>query len=288
MKTKSKLISIALLLVLAVSIFSPLKAQAAEKIKLNKAKVVLEVDAKITLKLGDIKGTDVKWSSSAKKVATVSKSGVVTAKSEGTATITATYKSKKYTCQIISVDSNKGENNEKKSETAKIVKEYYDGDYYFVIVKNDTSNTAKITANVTVRDSNGEMIGYKDRSEGAVPSGGEICLVFGIYDKNAESFETVVKSEKDKYNTPVTQNMIIEGKELDDKILLSVTNKGDIDAGILDAYILFFKKGKLVDWTIEFICNSDYMIKPGEKCIEEIDVYKSYDEYKVYLLGSEY
>lgn len=112
MKTKSKLISITLLLVLAVSIFSPLKAQAAEKIKLNKAKVVLEVDAKITLKLGDIKGTDVKWSSSAKKVATVSKSGVVTAKSEGSATVTATYNKKKYKCKISVVDSNKEEQKE--------------------------------------------------------------------------------------------------------------------------------------------------------------------------------
>lgn len=103
---KRKLLSIILLAVLFLSLAIPAGTQAAE-IKLNKKKVVLEVDAKITLKLGDIKATDVKWSSSAKKVATVTSKGIVTAKAEGSATVTATYKKKKYTCKVTVVDSNK-------------------------------------------------------------------------------------------------------------------------------------------------------------------------------------
>ncbi len=103
---KRKLLSVILLAALLISLVIPAGTQAAE-IKLNKKKVVLEVDAKITLKLGDVKATDVKWSSSAKKVATVTSKGVVTAKAEGSATITATYKKKKYTCKVTVVDSNK-------------------------------------------------------------------------------------------------------------------------------------------------------------------------------------
>lgn len=105
---KKKLLSIILLIALLVSFSVPARAQAAE-LKLNKAKVILEVDAKITLKLGDIAATDVKWSSSARKIASVTSKGVVTAKSEGDATITATYNKKKYTCKVTVVDSNKEE-----------------------------------------------------------------------------------------------------------------------------------------------------------------------------------
>lgn len=106
---RKKLLSLLLLIVMLVSVIPVSKTIAAEKIKLNKVKAVLEVDAKLALKLGDIAATDVKWSSSAKKVATVTSKGVVTAKGEGDATITATYNKKKYTCKVTVVDSNKEE-----------------------------------------------------------------------------------------------------------------------------------------------------------------------------------
>ncbi|MGB8451155.1 MAG: Ig-like domain-containing protein [Anaerocolumna sp.] len=47
-----------------------------------------------------ISGNKVSWSSNKKSVATVSKWGIVTAKSEGKATITAKYKNIKYTCIV--------------------------------------------------------------------------------------------------------------------------------------------------------------------------------------------
>ncbi len=43
------------------------------------------------------------------EIATVTSKGVITAKSEGSATITATYDEKKYTCKVTVVDSNKEE-----------------------------------------------------------------------------------------------------------------------------------------------------------------------------------
>lgn len=104
---KKKLLSILLLIIFFVTFSIPAGTKAAAGMKLNKTKVVLEVDSKITLKLGEVKAADVKWSSSAKKVAAVSGKGVVTAKAEGSATITATYNNKKYKCKVTVVDSNK-------------------------------------------------------------------------------------------------------------------------------------------------------------------------------------
>ena len=75
------------LIVMLIAVMAlPVTANAA--IKLNKKKVTLTVGKTVQLK---VKGTKakVKWSSSNKKVATVSKKGKVKAKKVGKATITA-------------------------------------------------------------------------------------------------------------------------------------------------------------------------------------------------------
>lgn len=68
--------------------------------KLSTTKLTLVKGEKATLKLN---GTNqaITWKSSNKKVAAVSKSGLITAKKKGTATITATVLKKKYKCKII-------------------------------------------------------------------------------------------------------------------------------------------------------------------------------------------
>lgn len=77
---------------------------AAASIKLNKKKLTLNVGQSYTLKLK--KGTrvykkgKVKWSSSNKKIASVSKAGKVKAKKAGTAKITAKLSGKKYICKL--------------------------------------------------------------------------------------------------------------------------------------------------------------------------------------------
>ena len=73
---------------------------AAKKITITKKSSTLTVGKKLTLRLKNAKASKVKWSSSNKKVATVSKKGVVKAKKAGKTTITAKYKGRKYTCKI--------------------------------------------------------------------------------------------------------------------------------------------------------------------------------------------
>lgn len=82
-----------------------------KKLKLNKKKLTLKKGKKYTLKLtisstaktaGEKKALKkaVKWSSSKKKVATVSKTGKVKAKKKGKTTITAKLKGKKISCKV--------------------------------------------------------------------------------------------------------------------------------------------------------------------------------------------
>lgn len=91
-----------LVLALVMSLFAPQTVSAAKKkkkVKLNKKKVTLTVGRQVRLKLKNNK-KKVKWSSNKKKIATVSKKGVVKAKKKGTARITAKVGKKKYTCKV--------------------------------------------------------------------------------------------------------------------------------------------------------------------------------------------
>lgn len=98
-----KIISKCLVIIMITLLLIPETVQAAT-VKINKTKAVLEVDATLKLK---ITGTDSKvtWSTSKKSVATVNKSGTVTAKAEGTAKITATIDGKDYSCSVYVVNS---------------------------------------------------------------------------------------------------------------------------------------------------------------------------------------
>jgi len=99
-----KIISLFIAFILALVITTPRPAEAA--VKISKKKATLEVDATLKLKITGTK-SKATWKSNNKSVATVDKNGLVTAVSEGQATITATVDSKKYTCVVTVVDSNK-------------------------------------------------------------------------------------------------------------------------------------------------------------------------------------
>lgn len=110
---KKRVIALFLFIAMVIMTCAPVKVQGAAKPAISKSKASMELDSQLTLKVTNLKATDkIVWSSSKKAVATVSNKGVVTAKGEGTATITATVNSKSdYVCKVTVVDSNKKETN---------------------------------------------------------------------------------------------------------------------------------------------------------------------------------
>lgn len=98
MSNIKKIIVSLLLFVTLILFFLELPIRADNNIKLNKKKVTIVIGKSVKLKLS---GADnVKWKSSDKKIATVSKTGKVKAKSEGKCTITAVYDGKSYSCRV--------------------------------------------------------------------------------------------------------------------------------------------------------------------------------------------
>lgn len=104
-KLRTKVMALALAFAMGVSAPAALPSMntttvaSAATVKLSQTKVSLKVGQTKQLKLTGTKKS-VTWSSSKKTVATVSKSGKVTAKAAGTVTITAKSNGKKYTCKV--------------------------------------------------------------------------------------------------------------------------------------------------------------------------------------------
>ena len=97
MKKYTRVFAVLLAMVMLLTTF-PMQAEAAI-VKLNKTKVTIYIGKTTTLK---ITGTSKKatWSSDNKKIATVSSKGLVTAKKEGVARITAKVGQKSYWCSV--------------------------------------------------------------------------------------------------------------------------------------------------------------------------------------------
>lgn len=95
--------SIAAIAITVVAV-NPMSTNAKKVVKLNKSKLTLQTGKTSKLKLKNTK-KKVKWSSKNKKVATVSRKGVVKAVSVGKTTITAKSGKKKYSCKVTVVMS---------------------------------------------------------------------------------------------------------------------------------------------------------------------------------------
>ena len=80
-------------------------------VQLNNSKVTIEVGESYQLKAAGASASDVTWTTSNKKVASVSAQGVVKGKKKGTAKITAEVYGKKYTCKVKVKPAKKANNN---------------------------------------------------------------------------------------------------------------------------------------------------------------------------------
>lgn len=98
-RSAARLMTVVLIAALVLPVICPQMAAAKSAPKLNRKKATLRVGASLQLK---VKGTKkkVKWTTSRKKIATVTQKGKVTAKKVGTAKITAKVSKKKLVCKI--------------------------------------------------------------------------------------------------------------------------------------------------------------------------------------------
>lgn len=143
----------------------------SKKISLNKTTLKLVKGKKYKLKLKNVKTAKVKWSSRNKKIASVNKSGKVTAKKKGSTTITASYGKKKYKCRVTVVDkkttddsnakeesSEKTDNNGNTEQTSSTTEQAKDNNTSIEKQESKTNTSAEASDNTTEKSQSSDMV----------------------------------------------------------------------------------------------------------------------------------
>lgn len=137
-----KIVKMLSLMLCAILLFGPVKTEAA--VFVNKTETTMRVGEKRNLKASGIKASKMKWKSSNKAVATVSKKGQVKALKTGSSTITAIYKKVKFSCKVYVLNKNVVLHNGKK---VKIMLNSVNAKEIAFTVTNKTKQSIQINLN---------------------------------------------------------------------------------------------------------------------------------------------
>lgn len=182
-------------------------------------------------------------------------------------------------------------NQEDVSNQAEVTGEYHYVDslgsvHYFLIVKNNSKETLKISVNATAKDSSGNVIGAADASEEAIPAGWETCLSCYFDElEDAAEFEYSLSFKEDEHYKPAVQDLEYEESRTDKKVILTCTNNGEEAAEFVEATALFFSGGEVIRYDTTYITDDDSELKPGATISSELNCYEKYDDVKIYLTG---
>lgn len=239
-----------IMMVFMLTITSVLPVQAKGKVKLKNSKVTLTVGQSKTLKVLNTK-KKVKWTTSNKKVATVSKKGKVKAKKKGTCKIYARVGKKKLTCKVTVKPKKKVKKNTaaNKNTTSNNVtwKSYGTDRGVVILVKNNYSYMVGVEVDCLFYDSKGKLLEKSSDSNYALEAGRECALFAWNADANWSSHKINLKISnasnvisnvsgiKGSYSTG-NENVMVEVKNTGKKVFST------------QIAIVFYKNGKVVGY----------------------------------------
>ncbi len=296
MKNIKKLLSIMVIALLVVTAI-PIQAEAA--VKISATKKTLYVGQSTTLKVTGTK-KKVKWSSTNKKVATVTQKGKVKAKKIGVSTIKAKVLGKTFSCRLeIKEKTNSDktptptpEPEENLKEKVEILAEYTLPDSigwytrHFIIVKNNSKTTVNISTSSIAYAKDGSMVSVADSSFEALGTG---CtsVFYEAFETSAEidHYNTEMNVTSSKYYNSVIQDLSYTQNNIEDGAIFQVKNDGESPAEFVEGYALFFLNGKLVGYDDAYFTDDESEIKPGATITKQLTSYENFDKVEFYLTG---
>ena len=183
-----RILACLLALTLVISSVNLYEVQAAKKVKLNKKQVLVRIGSPVKLKVKNVKKKKkIKWKSSNKKIATVSKKGVVKGKDDGDCTITAKVGKKKLKCKVVVAHKvAKTTSAKTMAAVAKQMKKkgtYYASDKYYRYLKKFVDNN-RVFIGYLKYYPNGNYLEFD-----AISDTETITLTFKVGDKRKCKFE---------------------------------------------------------------------------------------------------
>ena len=219
---------------------------------LSKTSLTLIEGNTFTLKLNG-NTQKVKWSSSNANVATVSNKGLITAKSEGYASIYATVGYKTYRCSLTV--------NKPPVNMNQVHATYHDiRNGVVAVIRNDFNECLRVTVTVLYYDG-GKMIDTRQDTCYAVGTGKTVAIkVSGPYSSSYDrldydSFEVKLTAERSSYKNQElgNQNINLKTDNTGDKLIITATNTGNTDYSYVQLAVLFFDaNGNCIDYDYRY------------------------------------
>ena len=154
----------------------------------------------------------------------------------------------------------------------------------FLVITNNSDYDITITADLTTKDSDGNLIGAKSADARAFERGSTICLSYYLDDQPA-TYEYEFNVGKENNFKSILSNLSYETSIAKDKAIISVTNNGEIPAEFVEYTCLFFKDNVLVGADSGYTTDDDSEIKPGKTINKEARSFTDFDSIQVYLTG---
>jgi len=167
------------------------------------------------------------------------------------------------------------------------VQEYSFADYStfaFLVLKNNSEFTLKVSANIDFFDENGSIIGTDSDTQYAFEPGSETIMVFMPDEKIAKMEYELDVEEEDRYEG-VVSDLSYEVFEAKNKVILAVTNNGEKAAKFVEGHALFFKGETPVGYDYHYFTDDDSELKPRKTIKQEMLCYEDFDSVKIYLTG---
>lgn len=144
---KKRLLMIVPIVILCMMVFAKQTDAGYPTLNLTSDAKTISTGEKTQLKVGGVKASKIKWTSSNKKVATVSKKGIVTGVSPGKANVTGKYRGVKFTVKFTVVPSSKKYNKLlfEDDNISVYLEKIENGKIYFKF-KNNSPNDFKISS----------------------------------------------------------------------------------------------------------------------------------------------
>ena len=155
--------------------------------------------------------------------------------------------------------------------------------WYYLVIQNNTDQTLDFSAAVKVYNSDGNIVGARDSSEGPV-SPGERAMLTYLFDEAFETAEHTLNAKGSRYSG-VSQDLSYESFSAKNKEIIEVTYNGANVARFVEVYVLFFDGDVVVSHDSTYFVDDDSELKPGKSITKELDCYEDYDSFMVILTG---
>lgn len=238
-----RVLSVALMICLITSLFTYTNADAAT-VKISKTNATLYVGDSTTLKVSGTSKT-VKWTSSKKSVATVSSKGKVTAKKEGSATITAKVNGKSYKCKVTVLSKFSS-----KDALKNIQCDLKDtGKGVVAILTNKNSVAVSISAKLVYFNDKGSMLmAASDSNYCLEPNASCAMFFYAPYDSSYEKvdysdYKITMSVEKSLYSNYASSKIDVVSN-LGDNVTAEFTNNSKYDLDTVQVAVVYYDANK--------------------------------------------